>query len=118
MASNTYHVNETQLICHDSNFRLKSKCSLKIFSPHGHLFPFSLIFQRLDSIISSGIWVAGGSVIEFSVQVSATGFSFLHFDQSALAGSLRETICESEVAYRPKFDAEVADRLNTRSGPI
>lgn len=117
MASNTYNLDETQHICYNSNFKLKTKCSLKLFSPHGHLFPFSFIFQRLDSIISSGIWVAGGSRLQFSVQVSGTDFSFLHFDQSALADSLIEIICEAEVVFRPKFHA-VADLFDTRSGPI
>lgn len=118
MASNTYSIDETQVICYKSNFKLKTNCSIKLFSPHGHLFPFSFIFQSLDLIISSGIWVAGCSRLEFSVRVLGINFSFLHIDHGALAESLREMICAAEVAYRSKFHAELTDCLDTRSGPI
>lgn len=57
-------------------------------------------------------------MLEFSVQVSGIDFSSPNFEPNALAGGLRKTICEAEVVYRPKFHAEVADRLNTRSGPV
>ena len=118
MASKSYDVDEAELICSDSNLKLKSKCSLKMFLPHGHLFPFSTIFQRLDLIISSGIWVVGGSMLQLSVQVSGIDFSFLRFEQGALGDRLRDMICEAEVVYRSKFLAEVADHSNNRSGPI
>ena len=91
---------------------------MNLFSPHGHLFPFSLIFQSLDRTISSGIWVAGRSMLEFSVQVSGIDFSSQNFDHGALAERLGETICGMEVAYWLKFHVEVADHLDTRFGPI
>lgn len=118
MASHTFNVDETQLVCFNSNFKLKITCSMKLISPHGHLFPFSFIFRSLDMIISSGIWVAGCDKMEISVQVSGIDFPSLQFDQTALAESLRNTFCETEVAYGPKFHAEVADYLDTSSGPV
>lgn len=118
MASHIHNIDETQLICSNSNFKLRTKCSIKLFSPHGHLFPFSFIFQTLNRTISYDIWVAGRSTLEFSVLVSGIDFSSQNFDQIALAESLRETICGTEVAYWLMFHAELADRFNTRSGPI
>lgn len=118
MASHTYNIDETQLICSNSNFKLKTKCSVKLFSPHEHLFPFSFIFQSLDLIISSGIWVAGCSKLEFSVEVSGIDFFSLQVDQNSLVENLRDIICETEVAYRPEFHAEVADCSDSRSGPV
>ena len=118
MASHTYNLGETRLVCSNSNFKLKTTCSMKLISPHGHFFPFSFIFQNLDLIISSGVWVAGCNKIELSVQVSGIDFFSSHVDQNALAESLRNIICETEVAYRPNSHAEVADCLDTRSGLV
>lgn len=117
MAFNTYNLDEIQHNCYSSNLKLKTKCSLKTFSPHGHLFPFSLMFQRLESIISSGVWVAGGSKLQLSIQVSGTKLCFLRFDRSAFADSLRDIICEAEVVFRPKFLAKMTDRFDSRFGP-
>jgi hypothetical protein len=109
MSSTTYYLDEIRHTNYNCNLQLDIQCSLEISSPHGHLFPFSLIFQRLDSIISSGVWVAGGSRLRLSLQVIGTDFCCLQFDQNAFADSLRDVICQAEVAFKHKYPAMMTD---------
>jgi hypothetical protein len=97
MAFNTYNLDEIEHTYLSSNLKLKIQCSLKISSPHGHLFPFSLVFQQLDSIISSDVWVAGNSKLRLSIQIVGNESIFSYFDHTAFAESLRDVICEAEV---------------------
>lgn len=97
MAFNTYSLDEVEHTYLSSNLKLKTQCSIRIFSPHGHLFPFSLMFRQLDSIISSDVWVAGDSKLRLSLQVIGNDSIFSCFDHTAFADSLRDIICEAEV---------------------
>lgn len=97
MTSVKYDLGKSEHVHAASNLKLKSQCSIKLYSSLGCIFPFSDLLQELDSLISSDIWVAQENGLQISVKIITDDLVSQDFDRNIFVDGLRTLICGAEV---------------------
>ena len=77
--------------------RLETRGLIRISSPLLNVFPFSSIFQQLETIISSDIWVTRGNGLRIGISVLLDVFMHPTFDRKIFLEGLGIFICNAEV---------------------
>lgn len=80
-----------------SNLMLKTRCSAKLSSPHGAIFPFSTLFEKLETLVSSGALVTGSNKLQISVHFVMDDLSSQDVDTTAFMQDLATIFCGAEV---------------------
>lgn len=82
-----------------SGFKLTTRCSIKLSSPHVLTFPFSYIFQRLEFLASTSSWVDRGHGLKISFQLHIIGLNIHDTGKAALMEGFGAVLCDAEVAF-------------------
>lgn len=80
-----------------SNLMLKTRCSAKISSPHAAIFPFSTLFEKLETLVSSGALVTGSNKLQMSAHFVMDDFRAQDLDTTAFIQGLATVFCGAEV---------------------
>ncbi len=80
-----------------SNLRLETTCSVKLSSSHGTIFPFSTLFQKLDTLLSSSALVARSNELRVSLQFIMDDFHPEDLDRATFMEGLAAIFCGAEV---------------------
>lgn len=98
-----YSLGESEHIYAKSNLKLKTSCSIKLSSSLGAIFPFSILFKELDTLVSSAAWVARGNGLRISMQLVTNDFPTQHLNRETLMEGLSAIICGAEVLLISSF---------------
>lgn len=80
-----------------SNLMLKTRCSAKFSSPHAAIFPFSTLFEKLETLVSSGALVTGCNKLQISARFLMDDFRAQDMDMKAFIRGLATVFCGAEV---------------------
>lgn len=80
-----------------SNLMLKTRCSAKLSSPHAAIFPFSTLFEKLETLVSSGALVTGSNKLQISAHFVMDDFRAQDLDTKAFIRGLATVFCGAEV---------------------
>lgn len=80
-----------------SNLMLKTRCSAKFSSPHAAIFPFSTLFEKLETMVSSGALVTGSNKLQISAHFLMDDFRAQDMDMKAFIRGLATVFCGAEV---------------------
>lgn len=80
-----------------SNLILKTRCSAKLSSPHAAIFPFSALFGKLETLVSSGALVTGSNKLQISAHFVMDDFTAQNLDTAAFIEGLATVFCDAEV---------------------
>lgn len=98
-----HNLGESEHIYAKSNLKLKTRCSVKLSSSLGAIFPFSVLFKELDTLVSSAAWVARGNGLRISMQLVTNDFTTQHLDRETLIEGLSAIFCGAEVLITSFF---------------
>lgn len=76
---------------------LKTRCSVKLSSPHGAIFPFSTLFEKLETLVSSGALVTGSNKLQISARFVMDDLSPQDVDTTAFIYGLATIFGGAEV---------------------
>lgn len=79
------------------NLILETRCSAKLSSPHGAIFPFSTLFEKLETLVSSGALVTGSNKLQISAHFVMDDLRTQELDTTALIQGLATIFCGAEV---------------------
>lgn len=92
-----HSLGESEHIYAKSNLKLKTRCSVKLSSSLGAVFPFSILFKELDTLVSSATWIARGNGLRISMQLVTNDVTTQHLDRDTLIEGLSAIFCGAEV---------------------
>lgn len=98
-----HSLGESEHIYAKSNLKLKTVCSVNISSSLGEIFPFSILFKELDSLVSSTAWVARGNGLRISMRLVTNDFAPQRLDRKSLIEGLGSIFCGGEVLLASSF---------------
>ena len=116
MPSKEYDLRNTEHVYLGPNLKLTTCCSVKLFSSHMLMFPFSNVFQKLDSLASFGLWIVRGHGLQMSFQFLMNDSCFHDLEWGALLECLGAVLCNAEVVFRSEFHGRETDEDIPRSG--
>ena len=111
-----HSLGESEHIYARSNLKLKTRCSVKLSSSLGTIFPFSILFKELDTLVNSATWVARGNGLRISMQLVTNDFTAQHLDRQTLIESLSALFCSAEVLLTSSFHWWVTDHCKSSCG--
>lgn len=103
MPSKEFNLGNVELIYPSSSLKLTTGCSIELSSPHALEFPFSSVFQSLQSLVSSGSWIDRGHVLKISFRICVKGLNFLDRAQAAFREGLEAVFCNAEVVFESRY---------------
>lgn len=92
-----HSLGESEHIYAKSNLKLKTRCSVKLSPSLGATFPFSILFNELDTLVSSAAWVTQDSGLRISMQLVTNDFTAQNLDRETLIEGLSAIFCGAEV---------------------
>lgn len=90
-------VGKSEHIHAKSRLMLKTRCSAKLSSPHSAIFPFSTLFEKLETLVSSGALVTGSNKLQISAHFVMDDFIAQDLDTTAFIQGLATVFCGAEV---------------------
>lgn len=70
---------------------------MKLSSPHGAIFPFSTLFEKLETLVSSGALVTGSNKLQISAHFVMDDLNPQDVDTTAFIHGLDTIFCGAEV---------------------
>lgn len=99
-----------------SNLMLKTRCFANLSSPHAALFPFSTLFEKLETLVSSGALVTGSYKLQISARFVMDDLRISDLDTKAFIQGLATVFCGAEVWVIPRTQMCHANPLGGRCG--
>ena len=97
MCSVTYSLGELEHVYNECNLKLVTNGSVTFSSPQAFVFPFSVNFTDLDTLISSNIWVSGGHQLRIHATIFFGEIAVRGLSQSNILEQLGALLCKAEV---------------------
>lgn len=116
MPSKEYNLRDTLHVYLGSNLKLTTSCSIKLSSSHMFIFPFSAVFQNLNLLASSGLWIDRGHGLKMSFRLLMNGLCFHDIERAPLLECLGAVLCNAEVVFRSESHGSETDEGILRSG--